>query len=472
MNGAQIVEAFGTEARVMAVAMPRVEHGVRGRFIAPALELSRTARATFTGFDAAGRAVLVAPDARGADAVAAQVRGLPNGAQAMVAMADAAAPVARPVDELVVQTAGTTRLALAPGVTERLGGRTGAGTLHVVRSPGGITPDLIDRLWSTPGVQIIDVNYRFGVTPVRPDTRLRPQWGLERIRAAMAWPRLRESEVPIAIIDSGIMRHREIVPSLRRGYDVVAAIPDDDPTSGVQHGTRVASVIAASHDDVGINGVLHRGHLMPVRAFVNGPQDRFGCGGSDTCAEVSRLVRAIEWAVANGARVVNASWGEQGASSKPLYDAIQRAKHVLFVVAGGLRAVNLDACPDGERFYPAGWGATLPNVLTVMTSNRADRPEGAYGARTVHLAAPGAEIETTRGNDGYGSASGTSYAVPFVTAAAALALATPRYASYGPERLRTLLIDQARLRPVPALAGKCRAGAVLDVGFLGQPDAR
>ncbi|MCW5892041.1 MAG: S8 family serine peptidase [bacterium] len=303
-----------------------------------------------------------------------------------------------------------------------------------------------------------------------PDPLVAKQWGLKRIGAPRAWTRASQSEVPIAIIDTGIMEHPAIVASLGpERYNALTRENEAD-ADGKAHGTKIASIMAAAWDGKGIMGVMNGARLLPVRAFtIENARDEFACPRPhEPCSRVLELVDAIRWAVEHGARVINASWGQRGANSRVLRDAIAAAQdRALFVVAAGHGRIDLDD-DEARPFYPAAWGNELPNVLTVMQTNEADEPEGPYGKTRVHLAAPGIQIWTTDGSAGYDVVSGTSFATAFVSAAAALTWSRPAFSSHTPEQLRALLVDRAARFPRPSLAGKCRAGAVLDIGFLAE----
>src|ERR1700741_3857002 len=99
--------------------------------------------------------------------------------------------------------------------------------------------------------------------------------------------------------------------------------------------------------------------------------------------------RAIAWAVDNDADVINASF-HIGMSSQVLLDAVQYASDndVVFVAAAGNDGTDNDTLPTWPASYP------LPNVISVMASNRHDDKPGFsnYGPSTVHLAAPGVGI--------------------------------------------------------------------------------
>src|SRR5262249_40458395 len=131
----------------------------------------------------------------------------------------------------------------------------------------------------------------------------------------------------------------------------------------------------------------------------------------------SGAVRAIDYAIAHGASIINASWGG-GGYDQALADAVGRARQagVIFVAAAGNNGVNNDTTP----FYPADYNSD--NVVTVAASDSSDHAAwfSNYGPHTVDLYAPGVGIWSTLPNGQYASYSGTSMATPFVTGALAL----------------------------------------------------
>ncbi|MGF1577723.1 MAG: S8 family serine peptidase, partial [Gemmataceae bacterium] len=127
------------------------------------------------------------------------------------------------------------------------------------------------------------------------------------------------------------------------GYDFYDG--DGDPFDTEGHGTHVAGTIGAvGNNDDGVSGVAWDVQLMAVR-FLG----RFG-------GSLSGAISSIDYAVANGAQILNNSWGGGGFSSS-LQAAIQRAEanDVLFVAAAGNDNRNNDARPA----YPASYN--VPN---------------------------------------------------------------------------------------------------------------
>ena len=154
-------------------------------------------------------------------------------------------------------------------------------------------------------------------------------------------------------------------------------------------------------------------------------------------------------------RVINASWGSTQ-NSRALRDAIKKAgdEGILFVAASGNSSANADRTPH----YPAGY--KLPNVISVAATDRNDQLASFsnYGAKSVHLAAPGVEILSTWLGDQFREASGTSMATPEVAGVAALVIAAEPNISV--EALRERLLNS--VDRLDSLNGKVATGGRLN----------
>lgn len=304
------------------------------------------------------------------------------------------------------------------------------------------------------------------------------QWGLSGgdysggIHAPQGWEMGYDaSDVVVAVIDTGIRpTHEDLRGNL---WTNVGEIPgnglDDDENGYVDdihgmdtlkesggvddphgHGTHVAGIIGASgNNSLGIAGVAWNVQLMAVRFL--------GEHGGST----SDAVEAIEYAVAHGAQIINASWGGPGRSSI-LETAIREAGQngVLFVASAGNDGVNIDQSPQ----FPAAYG--LPTQVTVAAtrSNGLVSLFSNFGFQKVGLGAPGINIVSCLSDSDadYGYLSGTSMAAPYVTGAAALARS--HFGPEPPEELVDRLMRAAR--PIPGLAGSVTSGGMLDLERL------
>ncbi|MEA2174957.1 MAG: hypothetical protein QOD00_2549 [Blastocatellia bacterium] len=253
------------------------------------------------------------------------------------------------------------------------------------------------------------------------------------ISALRAWEKTTGSQsVVVAVLDSGVdYTHADLInniwvrpPDLAAytddelgGFDDIhgfSAVGDDDPMDQNGHGTHCAGIIGAEGDNAeGIAGINWKVEIMPLK-FMS-------ANGSGTTADA---IKAINYVINRkragvNVRIISASWGST-MRSQALEDAIRNAgdEGILFVAASGNSSANSDKSPH----YPAGYD--LPNVISVAALNRNDELASFsnYGAKSVHVAAPGAEILSTWLKGSYEEHSGTSMATPLVAGEAALIL--------------------------------------------------
>jgi subtilisin family serine protease len=230
-----------------------------------------------------------------------------------------------------------------------------------------------------------------------------------------------------------------------RGWDFYAN--DNNPADENGHGTHVAGIIAAAaNNGIGISGTAWHCKIMPLR-FLS----RNGSGAT------SDAIAALNYAVMEGARVSNNSWGG-GGYSQALSDAILAAgiKGHVFVAAAGNNGVNIDNTP----FYPAAYPHS--NIITVAAiNNRGDLASFSNtGSVGVDIVAPGVDIASTYKSSSYAYLSGTSMAAPFVSGVLGL------LASQQPFVTPEALIDRVLASGTPddRYTGKVKSGRLLDGG--------
>ena len=217
-----------------------------------------------------------------------------------------------------------------------------------------------------------------------------------------------DNSVIVAVIDSGVAyNHPDLLSNMwdgstckdddgnalgncNYGYDY----EDDDKTplpSSSTHGTHVAGTIAAvKNNSKGTIGVTPHAKIMALKSSLTSYDN----------------VRSINFAKQNGAKVINASWGSYGTSSVSydvaLYDAID-AFPGLFISAAGNAGFNHEDGVDAHKIYPAGFkiataiGPGLDNIIAVAVTDQNDSLASwsDYGATTVDVGAPGANIYST-----------------------------------------------------------------------------
>ncbi len=221
---------------------------------------------------------------------------------------------------------------------------------------------------------------------------------------------------------------------------------DNDPLDDNGHGTHVAGTIGAvGNNGTGVTGVNWTTRLMALK-FI-------GANGSGSVADA---VSAILYASANGARVLNNSWGGDE-FSQALLDAIRVAdgSGSLFVAAAGNSFTDTDTAPN----YPSSYD--VPNLISVAATDNLDLRAwfSNYGRRSVDLGAPGVSIYSTWPGNSYRYLDGTSMAAPHVAGAAALAEAAfPTATAVGIKALLLRTVD-----PLAALSGSTATGGRLNV---------
>ncbi|MBQ1375149.1 MAG: S8 family serine peptidase [Clostridia bacterium] len=211
--------------------------------------------------------------------------------------------------------------------------------------------------------------------------------------------------VRIAIIDSGIdMDNPDLSEAnIAEGYNYVEGT--SEMTDDVYHGTKVAQLICADKNGAGLTGMARGAEIVPLRCF-----------SSTFSPNASLLMTIIDDAVnVYGCDVINMSWSLDSKSAA-LYGAVERAysKGVTLVAAAG----NTDQSrPQGKLLYPAAYD----HVIGVTSVNRSlSYALTAQHTLACNVCAPGDYIRFIK-EDGTGvTSSGSSFAAPCVTAAAAV----------------------------------------------------
>jgi subtilisin family serine protease len=300
------------------------------------------------------------------------------------------------------------------------------------------------------------------VNPPVADPNMGQSWGLAKSKATEAWAVTKGTkDIIVADIDTGIdYNHEDLAFNIWRnpnptngdtvGYDFVHndGLPWDDN----EHGTHTAGTIGAvGGNGIGTSGVAQRVSLMGLK-FLSGQ-------GSGTTADA---IRAIDYAIEHGARVLSNSWGgasEGEQENKVLYDAIERAKakDVLFIAAAGNDGQDNDNPANAS--YPAAFDND--NLISVAATDESDTMAffSNYGKKTTHLAAPGVNVYSTTPGNKYAAHSGTSMACPHVAGAAAMVLSVNPKLTY--KDVKAILLKS--VDPLVSLNNKTVTGGRLNV---------
>ena len=278
------------------------------------------------------------------------------------------------------------------------------------------------------------------------------------------------SDVIIALIDTGVdSNHEDLQNVLWTNEDEIAGNGIDDDGNGYiddvsgwnfynnnnrnyvsstddSHGTHCAgTILANANNGTGIAGIVRsdKVKIMSLKAL----------GGSDGSGTTSSIIKAIQYAEANGASICNLSLGST-ANDQALYRAIANSG-MLFVVAAGNDSANTDDIPC----YPASYD--LDNIISVanLNYNGTLHSSSNYGTFSVDIAAPGSYILSTTPNNGYSYMTGTSMAAPMVTAAAAMIYSN--YSGITLADVKEILLSSAQKRD--SLKGNVYSGGMLDL---------
>ena len=315
--------------------------------------------------------------------------------------------------------------------------------------------------WSArTGVEYAEKMQYYKQSAIISDPYYDAQWYLRKIKADSAWSLARDAQnVVIAVLDSGVqITHPDLAENIWRnvdeaagnnidddkngfvddvhGWDFTISMPNPIPNtsgdfneSGLTHGTIIAGLVgAATNNATGVASVAWNPKIMPLKVL-----DDKGEGDS------AKVVKAIDYAIKNGADVINLSFVGFG-YSRAIEEAIGRAHRagIIIVAAAGNENDNGDGYfLDETPMYPACHdGPQGENwVIGVAATDGLDQKASfsSYGFKCVDISAPGVSIFGTTYynpnlmiNDQYlnkqynGYWSGTSMAVPLVSSAAAL----------------------------------------------------
>jgi flagellin-like hook-associated protein FlgL len=254
------------------------------------------------------------------------------------------------------------------------------------------------------------------------DTEYKISGGLGIIHASTAYARAAAygtsgsgNGITVAVIDSGVdTSHSQLAANLLAGTDIADgdANPMDDNAAVGGHGTHVAGIIAAVNDGIGTQGVAFQAKILPIKVVQT------ASGGGINPNDVAS---AINYAVAQGAKIINMSLG--GTAPNAAENAAIAA-----AVAAGVVVIASSGNSSGESpLWPAQY-AIDPNaagsMLAVGASDYLDHMASfsnlAGVAKAATVDAPGVNILSTYVGNTLAVLSGTSMAAPLVAGAAAV----------------------------------------------------
>lgn len=330
-------------------------------------------------------------------------------------------------------TAANWRQATLQRLEKRFGVATGEpvfGRVHLLTTDRSVST-LCRELSADPGVEFAQPNYIYHICRDPNDPDFADQYAHQLIEMAKAWDITTGSrDIVIAALGTGVdVNHPDLKDNIwinkgeipnngldddKNGYvdDVYGwnfeqnnnAVTPAGSYSVSNHETQVAGVIGAvGNNGKGVVGVNWKCSIMVLRVSL-----------SITTKEVAA---GLDYAAANGARVVNMSFG--GDDFGPEGDRIVKAAVDHAYAKGVLLVASAGNADSSRPNYPAAYY----NVMAVSSTNGEDTKTGhsTFGP-WVDIAAPGTDIVTTDLGNKYISTAGTSFSSPYVAAVAALVL--------------------------------------------------
>lgn len=238
-----------------------------------------------------------------------------------------------------------------------------------------------------------------------------PTWGLQRLGAEAIWQRgYTGRNIVVAHLDSGVDSRHPVLHGALEKYAMFDSsgkpVPIDGPYSDADdHGTHTAGTLAGRTTD-GAPAVGMAPDIELVDARI--------VGGGDT---IARLLAGMDWALGQGARVVNLSVGFPGFKSS--FESIikkLREQHMLPVVAIGNERAGATRSPGNYKTV-LSVGAVDSDDKVAEFSGSAKPGEEAVGPM---LCAPGVKVLSAKPGGGYRESDGSSMATPHVAGLAAL----------------------------------------------------
>lgn len=378
--------------------------------------------------------------------------------------------------------------------------RSEEGGYLVVQPPDGINPSVLKLLSELEGVLYVEPAYGFFLDSVTIQRTVPPvyvdpsapdfSWAVRHSRATLAWQRVVSTPAIVAILDTGIdYNHHDLAPNIWRnlheipgngldddgngyvddvhGYSFWESAdegPHGDPMDQHGHGTFIAGMVGARADINGPppGGQVFAGVVWDIRIMA------LRVVGTDGTAPIDNFLidEAVRYAVRNGAKIINASWGSY-ADSVTIRNAMSYAQRegVLVVAAAGNKDDGNNN--DTHPYYPASY--EYDNIISVLSVEDDDALSGFshLGAVSVDIAAPGGDQGSTHLSNNYTVAlSGTSFAAAHVAGAVALIWGHPGYRCASWRDIKTVLMNNVRSLASLQAPKKCVSGGTLDVSFL------
>jgi len=231
------------------------------------------------------------------------------------------------------------------------------------------------------------------------------QWQTQMVNAEFAWDmETYGNEVNVAVIDTGCNPHEDI--NLAGGYNFI--LNNEDYSDNHGHGTHVAGIISAQHNDIGIAGIAPKVNIYALKCV-----DTYYSSGTD------ELIAAIIAAVDKyNCKVISMSLGVlRDDEENGLYEAVKYATDNGVIIVAAVGNDGNKPYYKSRMYYPAAFEEVIGVGSVGLTKRRSDFSQQ---NDSVFVVAPGENYKSTIGTEDYGVKGGTSQATPLVAATAAI----------------------------------------------------
>lgn len=266
------------------------------------------------------------------------------------------------------------------------------------------------------------------------------------------------------MVDSGVDPNQADLAGRVSSRSTDIIVGRNQPFATDLHGTLVAGVTAAGFNGFGTIGVAYGSTILGIRADISDcdePED-------DVCFADGDLARSIDYAVANGARVINMSLGGEGPLGGAFEAALARAVNagVVFAIAAGNESGASPEWPGRYASDPRFAGA----IIVVGAHNAAEQLAGfsnrAGVSASSYISAPGVNIISGCDGTSCYQVNGTSFSAPAV--AGALALLLDAFPNLSGVEAMEILLRTARDAGTPGTDTDFGRG-LLDIARAFQP---
>lgn len=280
--------------------------------------------------------------------------------------------------------------------------------VHVKLGAGQTVETALTAYRNDPAVEYVQPNYIYHATAVPNDPQYGQLWAFKNtgqnvptgtytpntgtpgddMNIEPAWGHITDcSSIVVAVVDTGVNYNQQDLAAnmwngnANHGWDY--ADGDSDPMDLSGHGTHVAGIIGATgNNSLGTTGVCWQASIMAVRVLGT-------MGGTS-----ATVIQGIDFAVNNGAKVINMSLGGGGSFDPAFSDAITRAQtsNVVVIVAAGNETNNNDVT---SARYPCNFTQTNLLCVAALDQSYALATFSNWGATSVDVGAPGTNILST-----------------------------------------------------------------------------